>query len=205
MHSAGLSRITQEGTAEYLGRPCGDSVANFSDRDLPEGYLQSFDAQAFQDNNGRLVHPPRPGQGNDSANLAYRSLDIQGMNRPVLFPNPRDVRVNGLFQDSSRDFSQPDQDPSASAQRARRPSMESRLANLRNPFSKKSKRPVLQRLSTYKTRPSRSRYSMLEEFGAESIEMDTMTSPVTPHGPPQQQQYGKSSFLPTDHLQIASV
>lgn len=170
MIGAGLSLNTQSGVGSHFGfKQCGSSIADYSDIALPSHTFQGLEGGYFS-SRSHLVHPPAQGQGSNQGGLTLRSHDIRGVPAPVFVPQPRDqIRVNGVFANSSRGFQQPAPGPPSG----------SRFGSTKtNPFrSTNFKRPTISKFPPHLGQPNNFEFSRFDsEEGNETYELQPVTS-----------------------------
>lgn len=185
MIGAGLSLNTQPGVSNQFGfKQCGSSIADYSDIALPSNTFQGLEGGYFSSRD-HLVHPPARGQGSNQGGLTLRSHDIRGTPAPVFVPQPRDqIKVNGLFSNSSRGFQQPAPHPSSRSQVG---------STNNNPFRSTSfRRPSISRFPPHQGQRDKFGFLRYEfEEGDETYELQ----PVTSFGQPRRQ--GKEYITPS--------
>lgn len=163
---AGPTSNTQTGMSSQYGfKHCGSSIADYSDSALPSHSqpFQGFWGGPFSAQS-HLVHPCAQGQKDTQNGLTFRCRDIRGAPVPVFVPQAREVRVNGLFLNSSRGFQQ-------------KPAP--RSSSIKNPFrSNSSKRPPISKFHPHQGQPSQFQFSRIGFEEGESYELQ----PVQPYG-----------------------
>lgn len=171
----------------YLGRPCGNSIADLSDCEVPE-QLRAFE-ERFPQSKPQLVHPPAPSKGTSTPVHQYRAHEVKGAPGSIMLPDTSDRQGGGFFLNSIRNFSKPFSNRQPSVTKTAGASLGDQLTGLRNKFVPQRSNPP--ELPSNEGRPNRFAYANLGE--GEGMELQNLNSPATPNGQRKQTQRSKSS------------